>query len=119
LKFNFLVKIALLFLASVANAVSAQIITLTCEWRGGEAAYTTEITVDLVTRTATRDGRAFYEVLKSTDGGFWLSIIDALPGHFEFQVIERSLVGGRWTDVVIGSNGQPLNVTGGYCVENG
>ena len=102
---------------SMSSSVSADEITLTCQWDMSDPPYVAEIFIDVGSGIVTRDGAQMYEVLKITDKSIWLSVQTSGESAFGFQSIERSPVGGVWTDYFVTVDGNAAATTGGYCVE--
>jgi hypothetical protein len=91
-----------------------------CEWQDSETPYPATIKVNTEQRTASRDDESSaWVLLGANDKAIWIAAENSLPNSMliAIQTVERSSVGGKWTETVLTADGAASAVSGGYCVE--
>lgn len=98
----------------------AEELIFTCEWRvTNDSNYITEFSLDTTTLFVSRsDSGSEYSVIKLTEDALWLSVDTGNSLVQIVQTIERSPVGGTWTDTWMWADGSANPTKGGYCVES-
>ncbi|GAA6187995.1 hypothetical protein [Litorivita sp. NS0012-18] len=108
-------------IASILHAEhEANQLSFVCQWTAAEnREYEITINVDLTAKVADRsdDPSASYSVIKSSSDGIWLLVNGTNERVAVVQTIERSSVGGTWTDTWLINDGAGSPTRGGYCVE--
>jgi hypothetical protein len=101
-----------------ATASTASEFKFVCQWQISEPPYEVEFVVYDTSRTVERsDSLDKYKLLAISDFAVWISPSTRASRTLVVQTIERSPVGGNWTDVWLLSSGQANETIGGYCVE--
>ncbi len=110
---------ACVVLAVLTGKADAQTISFVCEWQDSQPKYLAEFEVDPSTNTAKRKEPLLeYDVILLSAGCVWMKVRDVSFGaNAVITTIERSSVGGRWSEVWVPIKGQPSHIDGGYCVE--
>lgn len=92
-----------------------------CRWTAVEnREYEGTINVDQTAKMADRsdDPSVSYSVIKASGEGIWQLFNGTNERAAVVQTIERSSVGGTWTDTWLINDGAGSPTRGGYCVEN-
>ena len=115
-----LASMALLSLTiALAQASYADTLEFRCEWQRSDPPYVVDYSVNLASGLATRsDGASEWTVMQANDRAIWLASRGSASGStLPVQIIERSPVGGVWTDIWLWAHGEAEPSVGGYCIE--
>ena len=98
--------------------LASETILFDCQWQISDPNYDVTFLVDSETKIVERsDSKDKLNLLAMNEHGIWLSFPATSSGVVVVQTIERSSVGGNWTDVWLMADGKANPTVGGYCVE--
>ena len=109
---------AALILLTAPQFAHAEVIELSCEWQISQPSYLVDFSIDTSSKQVRRsDTAGVYTLLLISEYGIWITPQTDSSGALVVQTMQRSPVGGAWSDVWLMADGSANETVGGYCVE--